>query len=143
MAIIKKPVPAVVAKPVAKPVAGKPVTKPVTKSTGFEPVDMSTITLIPKSGGGGKTLSPFASKVYGLNHGTGFKITEEQYGENGKKLASLYAGAARRGIKLRVRRDTNGQLWLFRVDEETERVANEAKAQREAEKLEASQAQEE
>ena len=131
-----------VLKPVAKPVAGKLVAgKPVTgklvagKPQGFDPVDMSTIQLVPKAGGGGgKSLSPFAAKVFGLNHGTGYKISDEQYGENGKKLASTYAGAARRGIKLRVRRDTNGHLWLFRVSEEEEIAANEAKEARKAER---------
>jgi hypothetical protein len=134
MAVLKKPVPAVVSKPVAKPVA-KPTTKPVAKPSGFEVVDMANIQLVPKaSGGGGKSLSPFATKAFSLAHGTGFKITEEQYGENGKKLASTYAGAARRGIKLRVRRDVNGALWLFRVSEEDETAANEAKEQRKAER---------
>lgn len=131
--IVKKPVPQVV-KPAAKPVVKPATVKATVKPQGFEPVDMSTIQLVPKAGGGGKSLSPFATKVFGLAHGTGFKISEEQYGENGKKLASTYAGAARRGIKLRVRRDVNGQLWLFRVSEEEEISANEAKEARKAER---------
>jgi len=136
MALLKKPVPQVVkhAAPVVKATV-KPTVKATVKASGFEIVSMENIQLVPKaSGGGGKSLSPFAQKVFGLLHGTGFKITEEQYGENGKKLASTYAGAARRGIKLRVRRDTAGSLWLFRVSEEEEIAANEAKEARKAER---------
>jgi hypothetical protein len=142
MALIKKPVPAVAAR-VAPKLPVKPATKPVVaKQDGFQVVDMSTIDLKPKSGGGGgKQLSPFAVKVFSLEHGQGFKISEERYGEKGKGIASIYAGAARRGHKLRVRRDTNNQLWIFRVTEEQENEALAAKEQRAQEAAEAAQAE--
>jgi hypothetical protein len=134
MAIFKKPV--AVVKPIAKPIHApvKTVAK-VAKQDGFEVVDMTNImsTLVTKGGGGGRGLSPFATKAFSLEHGQGFKISDEKYGENGKGMASTYAGAARRGIKLRVRRDINNQLWLFRVTEEQEIEAAERKAARDAE----------
>lgn len=135
MAILKKPVPAVV-KQIAKPIhvpVNKPVAK-VAKQEGFEVVDMTDImaTLQTKGGGGGRGLSPFATKAFSLENGQGFKISDEKYGENGKGMASTYAGAARRHMKLRVRRDVNGQLWLFRVTAEQEQEAAERKAAREA-----------
>jgi hypothetical protein len=126
--IIKKAVTAQVVK-VAPKVAVKATVKTAPK-VGFEIVDMDSIQLVPKAGGGGRGLSEFGAKVYGLPHGKGFKISEEQYGDNGKGMASTYAGAARRGIKLRVRRDVNNQLWVFRVTEAEEIDAAERKAAR-------------
>jgi hypothetical protein len=124
-------------KPTAK-VAPKVATKVAPKVDGFQVVDMSTITLAPKAGGGGgKALSPFAVKVFSLENGQGFKITEERYGDKGKGIASVYAGAARRNMKLRVRRDMNGQLWLFRISAEDEAEAIARKEQRLAEQAEA------
>lgn len=122
-----------VAPKVAPKVAGKPVAT-VAKKDGFEVMDMSSIQLVPKGGGGGgKALSPFAQKVFALQNGQGFKISEEKYNA-GKGVASLYAGAKRRNIKLRVRRDINGQLWLFRVTEEEEAEAIARDEERAAEK---------
>ena len=135
--IIKKPVPQVVAK-----VAPKVVAK-VAPKDGYQVIDMSTIQLQPKSsgGGGGKALSPFAVKVFSLENGQGFKISEERYGDKGKGIASVYAGAARRNIKLRVRRDMNNQLWLFRVTEDIEQAALASKALRAQEAAEAAEAE--
>ena len=132
-AVLKKPVPAVV-KTAAKPVAGKTAAKPVVKKPeGFEVMDMASIQLIPKGGGGGKALSAFSLKVFSFENGQGIKISEELY-KGGKGVASLYAGAKRRNIKLRVRKDVHGQLWLFRVTEEEEAEAIErAQARAEAE----------
>ena len=111
-------------------VAKKPVAQ--VKKDGYEVMDMSSIQLVPKGGGGGgKALSPFATKVFSLQHGQGFKISEEKYNA-GKGVASLYAGAKRRNIKLRVRKDVNGQLWLFRVTEEEEAEAIARDAERAA-----------
>lgn len=138
MALLKKPVPAVakVAPKLPVKLAAKPAPA-VAKQEGFAIVDMSTITLAPKAGGGGgKTLSPFAVKVFSLENGQGFKISEERYGDKGKGIASLYAGAARRNIKLRVRRDMSNQLWLFRVTEEEETEAIARKEQRAQESTE-------
>ena len=125
-----------IVKTVAKPaVAVKQVAKPavrVVPKDGFEVVDMTNImsTLVTKGGGGGKALSPFAVKVFSLDNGQGFKISEERYGDKGKGIASVYAGAARRNIKLRVRRDQNNQLWLFRVTAEQEAEAMARKEER-------------
>ena len=108
----KKPV-----TPVAQ-VGKKPVTPVATVKKNpqdFEVFDMSNIQLLPKAGGGGKAMSPFATKCLGLEIGQGIKISEEKY-NNGKGVASLYAAAKRRGIKFRVRRDVTGQLWLFRIE---------------------------
>ena len=122
-----------VAPKVAPKVAGKPVAT-VAKKDGFEVMDMSSIQLVPKGGGGGgKALSPFTQKVFALQNGQGFKISEEKYNA-GKGVASLYAGAKRRNIKLRVRKDVNGQLWLFRVTEEEETEAIARDEERAAEK---------
>jgi hypothetical protein len=129
MAIVKKPVVATKPVPAKQPVAKKP--------EGYEIVDMSTVQLVPKgSGGGGRSLSPFAIKVFSLQNGQGMKISAERYGESGKGLASLYAGAKRRNIKLRARKDINGNIWLFRLSEEEEQEALERAAQREAESTE-------
>ena len=106
---------------VMKP-AGKPVATVKKNAEDFEVFDMSNITLLPKAGGGGKAMSPFAMKCLGLEVNQGIKISDEKY-NGGKGVASLYAAAKRRGIKFRVRRDTNGQLWLFRI--ELEEVAEE------------------
>lgn len=128
---------------VAKPVAAKPVTKAIPKD-GFEIVNMSAIipTLVSKSGGGGgKPLTAFATKVFSLDNGQGFKISEERYGDKGKGIASVYAGASRRQMKLRVRRDQNNQLWLYRVTTEQEAEALQRKAERDAEKAEAEAAE--
>jgi len=137
--IIKRPVPQVVAK-----VAPKVVAKVAPKVDGFQVIDMSTIQLQPKSSvGGGKPPSPFSIKVFSLENGQGFKISEERYGDKGKGIASVYAGAARRNIKLRVRRDINNQLWLFRVTEDIEQAALASKALRAQEAAEAEAAEEE
>lgn len=121
-----------VAPKVAQKIAPKVAT--VAKKDGFEVMDMSSIQLVPKGGGGGgKALSPFAAKVFALQNGQGFKISEEKYNA-GKGVASLYAGAKRRNIKLRVRKDVNGQLWLFRVTEEEEAEAIARDEERAAEK---------
>jgi hypothetical protein len=115
---------ATVAKPVAK-VATKVATKPVAKD-GLTIFSMDNIELVPKAGGGGgKSLSPFSEAVFSLEIGQGIKISDEKYNA-GKGVASVYAGAKRRNIKLRVRRDTTGQLWLFRVaPKETEETTEE------------------
>jgi len=139
MAVIK-PVQKVVSKPaVHAPIKHtapvKAVTKTAPKQEGFEVFDMNGIELVAKGGGGGRGMSPFAAKVFSLENGQGFKISDEKYNA-GKGVASLYAGAKRRGIKLRVRRDTNGQLWLFRVTAEQEAEAAEREAQRAAEQAE-------
>ena len=135
MAILKP-----VAKKAVATIAKKPVAT-VAKKDGFEIMDMGSIQLVPKGGGGGgKALSPFAAKVFGLLNGQGIKISEEKYNA-GKGVASLYAGAKRRGIKLRVRKDVNGQLWLFRVSEEDEAEAIERDAQRAAEREESAAAE--
>ena len=119
-----------------KAVAKAPIQKAVAKATvkpEYEILSMDNIELVAKGGGGGKTLSAFSTNAFSLGHGQGFKISDEKYGEKGKGMASTYAGAARRGIKLRVRRDVNGQLWLFRVSEVEENEAAERKAARLAE----------
>jgi hypothetical protein len=132
---------AAIVRPAAKaipPTVSKVAAKVAPKVDGFQVVNMDTITLQPKSGGGGgKALSPFAVKVFSLENGQGFKISEERYGDKGKGIASVYAGAARRNIKLRVRRDTDGQLWLFRVAADIEEAALAAKEQRAQEAAEA------
>lgn len=129
-----------VAPKVAPKVAGKPVAT-VAKKDGFEVMDMSSIQLVPKGGGGGgKALSQFAQKVFSLQNGQGFKISDEKYNA-GKGVASLYAGAKRRNIKLRVRKDVNGQLWLFRVTEEEETEAIARDEERAAEKAAAAEEQ--
>lgn len=112
--IIKKT--AVAVKPVVKSTvqATKQAVKPTAKPE-YEIVSMDNIQLVPKGGGGGKALSAFATKVYSLEIGQGIKISDERYNA-GKGVASLYAGAKRRDIKLRVRRDIGGSLWLFRVE---------------------------
>jgi hypothetical protein len=139
MAVIKKMVvpvkPVVSVRPVTPiKTALKPIVK-VAKQEGFEIVDViNTIELVAKGGGGGRGASPFAMKVFGLENGQGFKITDEKYNA-GKGVASLYAGAKRRGMKLRVRRDTAGQLWLFRVTAEQEQEAAEREAARQAEEV--------
>ena len=116
-----------VTKTIAKPVAVKPVVKVATPtkvvakqpakpiSKEFEIVSMDGIQLAPKAGGG-RGLSELAAKTFSLEIGQGFKISDDTYGVSGKGVASLYAGAKRREIKLRVRRDLNGQLWMFRVE---------------------------
>lgn len=137
MATIKKPVSKPTPAPTAVKLGGKQATPaPVTAKTkvapkapeGFEVMDMSNIQLVPKGGGGGRELSPFSAAVFGLEVGQGIRLSDEQY-NGGKGVASLYAGAKRRGIKLRTRRDTKGQLWIFRVESPAEEEAAEELAE--------------
>ena len=118
MATLTKVLPKVAQKvaPVAAKVAVKaPIKAPVAKD-GLTVFSMENIQLVPKGGGGGgKALGPFSEKCLSLEIGQGIKISDEKYNA-GKGVASVYAGAKRRNIKLRVRRDVSGQLWLFRVE---------------------------
>jgi hypothetical protein len=127
MAVITKKVvaPVKVAAKVAAPV--KTVAKVAPKvEANYEAYDMSDIVLVPKGGGGGgRALSPLANAAFSLEIGQGIKISDKLY-NGGKGVASLYAGAKRRNIKLRTRRDNQGNMWLFRIEmPEVEEVVEE------------------
>lgn len=132
MAVIKRPVPAVV-KQVAKQVA-KPVTKQVAKPEGFQVVSIDSIEFLPSGRGGGKPMDPAVAKLVDkaleLEIGQGFKIPAAMRlervitGQNGasstlytyKGAQSLSKKAKQNEMRFRTRRDTTGNLWLFRVE---------------------------
>ena len=75
--------------------------------------DMRSVQLVPKKGGG-RQQSELVTTCLSLNVDEGIRLTEKMYNE-GKGVASVYNAGHRHGIKFRVRRDTKGNIWLFRM----------------------------
>ena len=106
----------------------------VPQSNPFKAVDMASVTLMARSRDG-KPMSPVTAAlvkaVLALKVGQGIKIpskirVEKEIVSNGKNgTIYTYTGAPtvrnhalRQGVKLYNRRDTNGDLWVFRVKQE-------------------------
>ena len=75
--------------------------------------DMKSVQLVPKKGGG-KHQSELVTTCLTLQVDEGIRLTEKMYNQ-GKGVASVYNAGHKRGIKFRVRRDTKGNIWLFRA----------------------------
>lgn len=126
---IRKPVPPVAAKPTGK-VAVKPATKAV---DGFQVVSIDSIEFLPSGRGGGKPMDPAVAKLVekalSLQEGQGFKIPQSMRTQREITSASgatsilyTYKGApsvskhaAANEMTFKTRRDTQQNLWLFRV----------------------------
>lgn len=79
----------------------------------FKPVDMRKIQLVAIQGRG-RGMSEFTHNCLTLNVGEGVRISQETYNK-GKGVASVYAAGIRRNMRYKVRRDTRGRIWLFRI----------------------------
>ena len=129
--ITRKPVPAVV----HKTVAGKPVVKTgVKQADGFQVVSIDSIEFLASGRGGGKPMNPAVAKLIDkaltLEIGQGFKVPVAMRlqrnitGQNGvtselhtyQGAQSLSKKSKAEGKRYRTRRDTAGNLWLFRVE---------------------------
>jgi len=131
--VIKRPVPPVV-KQVAKPVVktvGKPIVKP---AEGFQVVDIETIEFLASGRGGGKPMNPAVAKLIekaltlelaqGIKVPVSLRVQRNITGQNGvtselhtyQGAQSLSKKSKAEGMRFRTRRDTSGNLWLFRVE---------------------------
>jgi len=132
--VIKRPVPPVVQKSVAKPVVktmGKPIVKP---AEGFQVVSIDTIEFLSSGRGGGKPMDPAVAKLIekaftlevsqGIKVPNSLRLQKNITGQNGvtselhtyKGAQSLSKKSKAEGMRFRTRRDTSGNLWLFRVE---------------------------
>jgi len=110
----------------------KAVVKKSVVSSGYQIVDIDTIEFMPSGRGGGRAMDPATATLIEhalkLKIGQGFKvpaslrIQREINGVNGKSVLYTYKGApalSRRAktqnMRYRTRRDTAGNLWLFRA----------------------------
>jgi len=134
--VIRKAVPAVVQKAAVKPMV-KAAVKP---AEGFQVTDISTIEFLTSGRGGGKPMNPAVAKLIDkaltLEIGQGIKIPVSMRvqrnitGQNGviselhtyQGAQSLSKKSKAEGMRYRTRRDTTGNLWLFRVEPLPENV---------------------
>jgi len=128
--VIRKPVPAVVQKAAVKAV----VKAGVKVADGFQVMDISNIEFLTSGRGGGKPMNPAVAKLIDkaltLEVGQGIKIPVSMRvqrnitGQNGmtselhtyQGAQSLSKKSKAEGMRYRTRRDTTGNLWLFRVE---------------------------
>jgi hypothetical protein len=131
MAILKT-IPKVLAKQV---VGVKPGMKQGVKvADGFQVMDISNIEFLASGRGGGKPMNPAVAKLIDkaltLEVGQGIKVPVAMRvqrnitGQNGvtselhtyQGAQSLSKKSKAEGMRYRTRRDTSGNLWLFRVE---------------------------
>jgi hypothetical protein len=135
--VIRKAVPAVVQKAAVKPMV-KAAVKP---AEGFQVVSIDSIEFLASGRGGGKPMNPAVAKLIDkaltLEIGQGIKIPVSMRvqrnitGQNGvtselhtyQGAQSLSKKSKAEGMRYRTRRDTTGNLWLFRVEPLPESVA--------------------
>jgi len=133
--VIKRPIPAVV-KQVAKPVSlfkttGKPIVK---QAEGFQVVSIDTIEFLASGRGGGKPMNPAVAKLIekaltleigqGIKVPVSLRVQRNITGQNGvtselhtyQGAQSLSKKSKANDMRFRTRRDTNNNLWLFRVE---------------------------
>ena len=128
--VIRKVVPAVIQKAPVKPVM-KGAVKP---AEGFQVVSIDSIEFLASGRGGGKPMNPAVAKLIDkaltLEIGQGIKIPVSMRvqrnitGQNGvtselhtyQGAQSLSKKSKVAGMRYRTRRDTTGNLWLFRVE---------------------------
>ena len=128
--VIRKAVPAVIQKAAVKP-TGKLVVKP---TEGFQVVSIDSIEFLASGRGGGKPMNPAVAKLIDkaltLEIGQGIKVPVAMRvqrnitGQNGvtselhtyQGAQSLSKKSKAEGMRYRTRRDTAGNLWLFRVE---------------------------
>lgn len=126
---------AVITKKVAQvsKVAPKVAPKVATQRDGFQVVDVDNIEFLSTGRGGGKPMDPataaLVNKALSLSIGQAIKVPQELRikrginGANGQSVLHTYKGAQSlskrskaQGMRFRTRRDTAGNLWLFRVE---------------------------